>query len=163
VLGEIHYNVQSHYTFYFLPKVLTSTLDGGEWSVSHPCCLTPRERAPGAPWIGGWVGPRAILDTGEEKIFLSEVLHVFLDDAFSLLFKIYFNVFVMQLQEKGHEPSSRAVVKALVKFTKSLPHLSCTEVLLPIMLISHTINEKDTVLQIITEALGPQHKENLLR
>jgi len=69
----------------------------------------------------------------------------------------------MQLQEKGHEPSSRAVVKALVKFTKSLPHLSCTEVLLPIMLISHTINEKDTVLQIITEALGPQHKENLLR
>jgi len=68
VLGEIHYNVQSHYTFYFLPKVLTSTLDGGEWSVSHPCCFTPRERAPGAPWIGGWVGPRAILDTGEEKI-----------------------------------------------------------------------------------------------
>jgi hypothetical protein len=69
----------------------------------------------------------------------------------------------MQLQEKGHEPCSRAVVKALVKFTRSLPHLSCAEVLLPVMLTSHAINEKDTVLQMITEALSPQHKENLLR
>jgi len=24
--------------------------------------FTPRERAPGTHWIGGWVGPRAILD-----------------------------------------------------------------------------------------------------
>jgi hypothetical protein len=24
--------------------------------------FTPRERAPGIYWIGGWVGPRAILD-----------------------------------------------------------------------------------------------------
>jgi hypothetical protein len=23
---------------------------------------TPRERAPGNHWIGGWVGPRAVLD-----------------------------------------------------------------------------------------------------
>jgi len=68
----------------------------------------------------------------------------------------------MQLQENGQEPSSRAVVKALVKFTNSLPHLSCAEVLLPIMLTPH-VNEKDTVLQIVTEALSTQHKENLLR
>jgi hypothetical protein len=40
----------------------TSTQDGGEWSVSCPSCFTPRERAPGTNWIGGWVGPRAILD-----------------------------------------------------------------------------------------------------
>jgi hypothetical protein len=28
-----------------------------------PTALPPRERAPGTHWIGGWVGPRAVLDT----------------------------------------------------------------------------------------------------
>jgi hypothetical protein len=41
---------------------LTSALDGGEWSASRPGCFTPKGRAPGTHWIGGWVGPRAILD-----------------------------------------------------------------------------------------------------
>jgi hypothetical protein len=41
---------------------LTSALDGGEWSVSCPSRFTSRERDPGTHWIGGWVGPRAILD-----------------------------------------------------------------------------------------------------
>jgi hypothetical protein len=41
---------------------LTSTLEGGEWSVSRPSRFTPRERAPGTHWIGGWVGPGAVLD-----------------------------------------------------------------------------------------------------
>jgi hypothetical protein len=41
---------------------LTSALDGGEWSASRPGRFTPRERAPGVHWIGGWVGPRAVLD-----------------------------------------------------------------------------------------------------
>ncbi|XP_021912905.1 uncharacterized protein LOC110826512 [Zootermopsis nevadensis] len=68
-----------------------------------------------------------------------------------------------RLQGKGHEPCSRAVVNALVKFTKSLPHLSCAEVLLPLMLTSDAVDEKDAALQIISEGLGPQHKENLLR
>jgi hypothetical protein len=27
-----------------------------------PAALSPRERAPGTHWIGGWVGPRAVLD-----------------------------------------------------------------------------------------------------
>jgi hypothetical protein len=27
-----------------------------------PAALPPRERAPGTHWIGGWVGPGAILD-----------------------------------------------------------------------------------------------------
>jgi hypothetical protein len=40
---------------------LTSALDGGEWSASRTGRFTPRERAPGTHWIGGWVGPRAIL------------------------------------------------------------------------------------------------------
>jgi hypothetical protein len=42
---------------------LTSALDGGEWSASRSGRFTPRERAPGIHWIGGWVGPRTILDT----------------------------------------------------------------------------------------------------
>jgi hypothetical protein len=41
---------------------LTSALDGSEWSASRPGRFTPRETAPGTHWIGGWVGPRAVLD-----------------------------------------------------------------------------------------------------
>jgi hypothetical protein len=42
---------------------LTSALDGGEWSASRPGRFTPTERKPCTHWIGGWVGPRACLDT----------------------------------------------------------------------------------------------------
>jgi hypothetical protein len=41
---------------------LTSALDGGEWSSSHPGRFTPGERDPGIRWIGGWVDPRAGLN-----------------------------------------------------------------------------------------------------
>jgi hypothetical protein len=41
---------------------LTSALDGDEWLGSRPGRFTPRERAPGAQWRGGWVDPRAALD-----------------------------------------------------------------------------------------------------
>jgi hypothetical protein len=41
---------------------LILALDGGEWSASCPGCFTPKERAPRTHWVGGWVGPRAILD-----------------------------------------------------------------------------------------------------
>jgi hypothetical protein len=41
---------------------LTSALDGCEWSASCPGRFTPVERVPGTHWIGGWVGPRAVLD-----------------------------------------------------------------------------------------------------
>jgi hypothetical protein len=46
---------------------LTSALVGGEWSGSHPGYFTPRERAPGSHWLGGWVDPRAGLDDMETK------------------------------------------------------------------------------------------------
>jgi hypothetical protein len=49
------------------PPFLTSALDGIEWSASHPCSLTPEEGAPSTHWIGGWVGPRAGLDTLEKR------------------------------------------------------------------------------------------------
>jgi hypothetical protein len=48
---------------------LTSALDGNEWSVSCPDCFTTRESTPGTHWIGGWVGPRAILDMMVKRKF----------------------------------------------------------------------------------------------
>jgi hypothetical protein len=47
---------------YSFTHSLTSTLYGGEWSASRPGRFTPRERAPGSHWIGGWVSPRAVMD-----------------------------------------------------------------------------------------------------
>jgi hypothetical protein len=41
---------------------LTSVLDGSERSTLHPGRLTPSERTSGTYLIGGWVGPRAVLD-----------------------------------------------------------------------------------------------------
>jgi hypothetical protein len=46
---------------------LTSALDGGEWSASRPGRFTTRERGPGTHWIGGWVGPRAVLDAAVKR------------------------------------------------------------------------------------------------
>jgi hypothetical protein len=44
---------------------LTSVLVGGGGSASRPCRFTPREKATGTHWIGGWVDPRAVLDDME--------------------------------------------------------------------------------------------------
>jgi hypothetical protein len=43
----------------YLHVLLTSALDGGEWSASQPGRFIPTERATGSYWIGGWVGSRA--------------------------------------------------------------------------------------------------------
>jgi hypothetical protein len=32
---------------------------------SRPCRISPGERVPGNHWIGGWMGPRAGIDTVE--------------------------------------------------------------------------------------------------
>jgi hypothetical protein len=50
---------------------LTSALVGGEWSASRPSRFTPGERARGAHWIGGPVGPRAGLDDVENRKHLT--------------------------------------------------------------------------------------------
>jgi hypothetical protein len=49
---------------------LTSALDGGVWSASRFCCFTPREGTPYTYWIGGWVGLKAGLHTGEKRKIL---------------------------------------------------------------------------------------------
>jgi hypothetical protein len=51
--------------------MLTSVLVGGEWSVPHPGCFNPGERAPNTPWIGDWVDPRAGLDDVQKRKFLT--------------------------------------------------------------------------------------------
>jgi hypothetical protein len=38
-----------------------------EWSASRSGRFTPRERAAGTHWIGGWVGPRAVLDAAVKR------------------------------------------------------------------------------------------------
>jgi len=35
---------------------LTLALGGHEWSASCPSHFTPKGRAPGTHWIGGWIG-----------------------------------------------------------------------------------------------------------
>jgi hypothetical protein len=42
---------------------LTAELDGCEWSASRLGRFIPREGNPGTHRIGGWLGPRAFLDT----------------------------------------------------------------------------------------------------
>jgi hypothetical protein len=41
---------------------LTSALNGGEWSASLRGRFNPRKKAPGTHHIGGWVGPKVVLD-----------------------------------------------------------------------------------------------------
>jgi hypothetical protein len=46
----------------YLHAFLTSALDGGEWWASRPVRFTPKKRALGTHWIGGWADPSAGLD-----------------------------------------------------------------------------------------------------
>jgi hypothetical protein len=50
------------------PRVLDLCTRSG-WSVSRS--FTPRERAPGTHWIGGWVGPRTVLEAVVKRKILS--------------------------------------------------------------------------------------------
>jgi hypothetical protein len=62
-LGERRY---SSYSF------STPALDGGEWSTSRPGrALAPEERTPGTHCTGGWVVPRAGLDTEARRKILT--------------------------------------------------------------------------------------------
>jgi len=51
----------------YLHAFVTSALDGVEWSALCPGFFNPGERDPDIHCIGGWVGPRAGLDTGMAK------------------------------------------------------------------------------------------------
>jgi hypothetical protein len=51
------------------PPFLTSTPDRGKWTVSRPCPFTSGERASDTLWIGGWMSPRAGLETVRRRIF----------------------------------------------------------------------------------------------
>jgi len=59
----------------------TSALDGSGWSASRHGRFILRERAAGNHWIGGWVGPRAGLETQTKN---HEVPHVNLSLQFTV-------------------------------------------------------------------------------
>jgi len=48
-------------------QALTAALDGGYWWASCAGCFTPGERTSDMHWTGGWVGPRAGLNTMTKK------------------------------------------------------------------------------------------------
>jgi hypothetical protein len=48
-------------------SILTSALDGGEWSATFHLPLYPKERAPGTYWIRDWVCPLASMLRRREK------------------------------------------------------------------------------------------------
>lgn len=52
------------------PPFSTSALNRGKWTVSRHHCFSPRERAHGTQWAGGWVGPTAGLDTMAKRKIL---------------------------------------------------------------------------------------------
>jgi hypothetical protein len=64
VFGEWRYTSSSTHP-------LTSALDGGEWPASRSGLFTPMEGVPATHWIGGWVGPRAVLDAVVKRIIPS--------------------------------------------------------------------------------------------
>jgi hypothetical protein len=49
------------------PPLLTLALDVNEWSASCPSHFTLWEKDAGTHWIGGWAGPRACLDTVDNR------------------------------------------------------------------------------------------------
>jgi hypothetical protein len=53
------------------PIILTSAVDGEEWSASRPGRFTFGETAPSTHWIEGRVGPRAGLDAMEKRKILT--------------------------------------------------------------------------------------------
>jgi hypothetical protein len=55
------YFLTEHHAVKAYWALLTSALDGAEWSASSSGRFIRRERAPGTHCIGVWVGPRAVL------------------------------------------------------------------------------------------------------
>jgi hypothetical protein len=79
-------------------------LDGGEWSASRPGRFTHRKGVPDAHWIGGLLGPRAVLDAVVKRKILSprresnprnpivqSVAQRYTDWAITALWEGYFN------------------------------------------------------------------------
>jgi hypothetical protein len=66
-LERVNHHSMKMYGRILLHISLTSALDVGEWSASRLGRFASGERALGTHWIRGWVGPRADLDTVEER------------------------------------------------------------------------------------------------
>jgi hypothetical protein len=51
----------------YIHAILTSALDGDEWSAWCPGRFIAKERAPYTNWIEGWEGPRSSMDDIERR------------------------------------------------------------------------------------------------
>jgi hypothetical protein len=65
-----HYATKTWGSGGIAPPIMTSALEGDEWSASRFGRVTPWERAPGTHWIGRLVGIRACLDDMEKRKIL---------------------------------------------------------------------------------------------
>jgi hypothetical protein len=96
---------------------LTSALDGSECSASRPGRFTPRERASGTHWVGGWVGLRAVLDavvkrkipsphqeSNPRNLMVQSVAQRYTDWAITGLFCIYgaTHTWMVEYHDQGH-------------------------------------------------------------
>jgi hypothetical protein len=71
------------------PSFLTSALDGGQWSASHPGRFTPGEGAPAIHCVGDWMGPepgwtlwtreRSLTPAGNKTLAVQPVAHRYTD------------------------------------------------------------------------------------
>jgi hypothetical protein len=71
------------------PLIRNSALDGVVTFTAQP--PYPREMAPGTHWIGCWVGPRAGLDTVENRI----ISFPFQEYSSILFLKTYFSTIII--------------------------------------------------------------------
>jgi hypothetical protein len=62
-----------------LRTCLTATLDGDGKSASRPNLFIPWEIASGTHWEGGWAGPSAHLQKGQNTLFLLRIEERFID------------------------------------------------------------------------------------
>jgi hypothetical protein len=67
----MHYVIKILESGGIAPPFMTSALDEGEWSASRLSRFNSGEISPGTPWIGCWMGPRAVLCALEKNKHLA--------------------------------------------------------------------------------------------
>jgi hypothetical protein len=65
-----------------------------------PAALPPGERAPGTHWIGGWVGPRAVLDAVVKRKFHIPRTPIIQRMKLLCLYEFFFDIVNIHLSTK---------------------------------------------------------------
>jgi hypothetical protein len=80
----------------YLHSFLTLALDV-EWSASRPGHFTREERDPGTHWIGGWMGPKADLDSVAKRKILCPCRELKTDHPACSLVTVMTELFVEEI------------------------------------------------------------------